>query len=176
MTYEFFVIHVVRGACNARIVLATLPDEFEKVVDTGKDVIHENDGIKILVLCVAQLVQRNERSVSHLREVLDAVIESTPLPHRCANGDAHANAACERVKYAQESLRLVCRPVLVDRDKDIMVPKNGCYAKERCKEVRDDVERVVQIDSKEIFVLARNNVTASVVGVFIAPSKTAEPV
>ena len=124
-THEFFVIHVVSGTCDACVVPATLPDEFEEVVNAGKDVVHEDDGVKELVLCVAELVQRDKSGVADLCEVLDTVVKCAPLTHRGADDDAETDAAGEGIEYAQEGLCLVGRAVLVYGDEDVVVAEDG---------------------------------------------------
>jgi len=104
---EFIVVHVVGSACDACVVLATLPDELEEVIYAGKDVVHENDGVKVLVLCVAELMERDKGCVADLCEVLYAVVERTTLTHRCADDDTETDAASESVEYAKEGLCLV---------------------------------------------------------------------
>ena len=54
--HELLVVHVVRGAGDARVVEPALVDELEQVVHAGEDVVHEDDAVKVLVLRVAQLV------------------------------------------------------------------------------------------------------------------------
>ncbi len=61
----------------------------------------------------------------------------------------------ERVKYFEESGCLVARPVFVDGYEDVLIPNDRPDTEERCQEIRDDVEGVVQIDGKEIFVVVR---------------------
>ena len=131
-THELLVVHVVRGAGDARVVEPALVDELEQVVRAGQDVVHEDDRVKVLVLRVPQLVQRHERGVAHLGEVLDAVVERAARAHRRADCYAQAHRAAERVEDAQERLRLVRRPVLVDRHVHVMVPQDRCDAEERC--------------------------------------------
>lgn len=47
------MIHVISGAGDASVIIAALPDKFEEIIDAGENVVHENNGIEILVLCVA---------------------------------------------------------------------------------------------------------------------------
>ena len=48
--------HVIRRAGNTSVVQAALVDELEEVVHAGKDIVHENDCVKVLVLRVPQFV------------------------------------------------------------------------------------------------------------------------
>ena len=147
--------HVVRGTSDACVVLSALPYQLQQVVHAWENIVHEDDRVKVLVLCVPQLVQRHKRCIAHLREVLDAVVERTARTHRRPDRHAHADTARERVKNAQERLRLVRRPVLVDRHVDVVVPKDGSDPEERREQVWDDVERVVEVDGEEVLVVVR---------------------
>ena len=44
------MIHVIRSASNSGIIQTALINEFQDVVYAWKDVVHEDDGIEILVL------------------------------------------------------------------------------------------------------------------------------
>ena len=44
--------HVIRSAGDTGIVQAALVDELEEVVHAGKDIVHEDDRIKVLILRV----------------------------------------------------------------------------------------------------------------------------
>lgn len=149
----FGMIHIVGGTGNTGIVLPRLPDKFKEIVDAGQDVIHEDNGIEVLVLRIAQFVERNKGRIADLGEILDAVIKLTSSTLRRPNHDAHANAPCQRIKNPKERFGLVVGTIFVDGDEDIMVAKNGCYAEKGCKKIRDDVERVIEVDCEEIFVL-----------------------
>lgn len=48
---------------------------------------------------------------------------------------------------------MVVGAILVDGDKDVVVAEDGSDAEESGKEVGDDVERIVEVDGKEILVL-----------------------
>ena len=50
------MIHVIRCTRDARIVPPALPDKFKDIVHTGKDVVHEDDGIKVFVVRVSEFV------------------------------------------------------------------------------------------------------------------------
>lgn len=41
------MVHVIRCAGDTSVVLPRLPNKLEEVVDTGEDIIHEDDGIKV---------------------------------------------------------------------------------------------------------------------------------
>jgi len=47
---DLLVIHVIGSTCDTCVVPAALPDELQEVVDAGQDVVHEDDGIKELIL------------------------------------------------------------------------------------------------------------------------------
>ena len=83
--------HVVRRACDTSIVSPTLPDQLQEVVHTGKNIVHEDDTVKVLVLGVSELVQWHERSISHLCEVLDTMVERSSGTHRRLDFDPQPN-------------------------------------------------------------------------------------
>jgi len=147
------VVHVVSSASDAGVVDAALVYEFEDVVYAGEDVVHEDDGVEVLAVGVAELVEGDEGGVADLCEVFDTVVEGTPGTHGGADGDAHADAAGEGVEDAEKSFCLVCGTVFVDGDVDVVVTEDGCDAEEDGKEVGDDVEGVVKIDGEVVFVL-----------------------
>ena len=134
------MVHVVGSAGYSRVIYPALPDQLEEIVHTGQDVVHEDDRIEVLVLRVAQLVQRHERGVAHFGEVLDTVVERPACTLRCPDGNAHAYTSAERIEDAEKSLRLVRRSVLVDRDVHVVVPEDGRHSEKGSEKVRDDVE------------------------------------
>jgi len=50
------VVHVISGAGYAGIVPPALPDEFEKVVHAGENIVHEDDRVEVLPFAIAKLV------------------------------------------------------------------------------------------------------------------------
>lgn len=79
--------HIIRRTSDARIIPSALPYKLQEVVHAGEDIVHEDDRIKVLVLRVPEVVQRHERSIAHLREILYPVVERTPRAHRGADLD-----------------------------------------------------------------------------------------
>jgi len=93
------MVHVIRCTCYARIIPSTLPDELKQIVYAWKDVIHEDDGVKVLVVGVTQLVQWIECLVADLCKILYAVVEGTPRTCRRSNSDTEAYAARQGIEY-----------------------------------------------------------------------------
>ena len=151
-TYEFFMEHVVCRTGDSSIVLPTLPDQFKQIIHARQDIVHEHDRIEHFILRVSQFMQRDERGVSHFGQILDTMIESASRPRRRANHHAQPDRPTQSIKDPEESFRLVRRPVFVNRDKDILVPEDRRHAKEGGEQIRNDVERIVQIDREEVFV------------------------
>ena len=152
------MVHVICGAGNAGIVHTALVDEFEEVVDAWKDIVHEHYGIKVLVLIVSQLVEGHKGSISNFGKILDAVVERAAGALRCADGSSKTHGAGESVKNAEESLCLVCGAILVDGHIDIVETKECRNAKEGGEDVRNNVERIVKVNSKEVLVLPARQV------------------
>ena len=100
-------------------------------------------------------MERHESSVPHFRQIFYTMVEVAPRSHRGANLDPQSSRPAERVKYPQEGFCLIVRPILVDRHVDVLETKNGRDLEESRKKVGYDVERVVQVDSKEILVVVR---------------------
>lgn len=147
------MVHVICRASDSRIVPPALPDQLQKVIHAGQDVVHEDDAVEIFSLRVPEFMQGHECCIPHLGEVLDSMIERASCPHGRPNGDAHTNAPRERVEYSEQRFCLVRGPVLVDGHKDILVTQDGGHAEKRREEIGDDVEGVVQIDGEEVLVL-----------------------
>jgi len=153
------MIHVIRGASDASIIQTALENELEEIVDTRKNIVHEHDGIKVLVLCVSQLMERHKGSVSNLGEILDPVVERAACALRCAYGDSETNRASECVKNAEERLGLVRRAILVNGYVNVVVTQDGGNAKEGSKDVWNDVEGVVKVNGEEVLVLSARVIT-----------------
>lgn len=145
--------HVIRRTSYACVVPPALPDQLQEIVHTGQDVVHEDDRVEVLVLRVPQVVQRHERGVPHLGEVLDTVVERAARAHRRLDLHAQADRPAQGVVDAEERLRLVRRAVLVYRHIHVLVAEDGGHPEERREQVRDDVERVVQVDREEVLVV-----------------------
>ena len=124
-TYQFFVVHVICRTRNASVIQTALINEFEEVVDAGKDVVHEDYSIEILVLGVSLLMEGHKGSIANFSKILDTVVERPTCALRRANGDTKSDRAGECVENAEEGFCLVCGAVLVDGDKDVVVTKNG---------------------------------------------------
>lgn len=150
--------HVVGRAGDSGVLTATLPDELEQVVDARQNVVHEDDRVKDLLLALAELVQRHERSIPDLGQVLDSVVERSSRSHRRPDLDPQTSRSGDGVKDLEQGLGLVRRTVLVDGHVDVVVAQDGGHAEQGCKEVRDDVERVVEVDREEILVLLTRQV------------------
>jgi hypothetical protein len=147
------VEHIVRGTGDTSILSPTLPDQLEQIVDARQDVVHEDDRVEDLLLVLPQLVQRHQRRVSDLCEVLDSMVKRSPRPHRRPNLDSQAGRLGEGVKDSEEGFRLVGRSVLVDGDVDVVVSEDSGDSEEGGEEVWDDVKGVVEVDSEEVLVL-----------------------
>ena len=107
------MIHIIRRTRNPRIIPPTLPNKLQEVVHARQDIVHEYNRVEILVLRVPQLMQRHERRVPHLRQILNPMIERPPCAHRRLDLHPQPHAPAQRIKYPQQRLRLVRRPVLV---------------------------------------------------------------
>jgi hypothetical protein len=154
------VVHVICSAGNTGVVQTALINKFEEVINTREDVVHEHYSIKILVFGVSQFVEGYKGSISDLCKILDAVVKCTARALRGADRNTEANGARECVENAQKSFCLICRTILVDGDINVVVTKDGGDAEEGRKEVWNDIERIVKIDGKEIFVLSGGEVTS----------------
>jgi len=119
------MVHVICRARNASVIQTALVNEFEEVVYAGEDVVHEDNGIEVLVLGVSLLVKWDKGSIANFSEILDTVVERSTCTLRRANGDTKPDGAGECVKNAEESFCLVRGAVLIDGDKDIVVTKEG---------------------------------------------------
>ena len=124
-TYQFFVVHVICCARNSGIIQTALINEFEDVVYAGEDVVHEDYGIEILVLGVSLLVKGHKSSIANFSKILNTVVERPTCALRCTDGDTKSDRAGECVENAEEGFCLVCRAILVDGDKDIVITKEG---------------------------------------------------
>ena len=152
------MVHVICSAGDTGVIQTALVDELEEVIDAWKDVVHEDYGIKVLVLAVSQFVERHKGGVSNLGEILYAVIECATGALGCADGNPETNRASESVKNAEESLCLVGGAILVYRYKNVMETKEGRDAEEGGKDVRNDVEGVVKVNREEVLVLSARKV------------------
>ena len=151
-THQFFVEHIICRTSNSSIIPPTLPNQLQQIINARQDIVHEHDRIEHFILRVSQFMQRDERGVSHFGQILDTMIESASRPRRRSNHHAQPDRPTQSIKDPEESFRLVRRPVFVNRDKHILVPEHGRHAKEGGEQIRNDVERIVQIDREEVFV------------------------
>ena len=99
-------------------------------------------------------------SISDFCEILDTVIKCTAGALRGADRHTKTDGARERVENAQKSFCLVCGAILVNRDINVMITKDGRDTKESRKEVWNDVEGIVKVDGKEVLVLSGREVTS----------------
>ena len=81
--------------------------------------------------------------------------ERSSRPHGRPNRHTHPNRSGERVKDAQERLRLVRGTIFVYGDEDIWVAEDGSNPEESREEVGNDVERIVEVDGEEVLVTLR---------------------
>ena len=98
-THQLFMVHVIRRACDTCIIPPTLPDKLKQIVYAWEDIVHEDDGVKVLVMGVAELVQWVKRLVADLCKILYAVVEGTSCACRGPDGHAEAHAARQSVEY-----------------------------------------------------------------------------
>lgn len=154
------MVHVVCSAGYTSVVQTALVNKFEDIINTREDVVHKHYGIKILVLGVSEFVKWYKGSISDFGKILDTVVERAPCALRGTDGNPEANRARERIEDAEKCFRLVGGTILVYRDKDVVVTKDGRDTKEGRKKVRNDIERIVKVDGKEILVLSGGEVTS----------------
>jgi hypothetical protein len=69
------VVHVICCARNSGVIQPALINEFEEVVYAGKDVVHEDYSIEILVLGVSLLVKGHKGSIANFSKIFDTVVE-----------------------------------------------------------------------------------------------------
>lgn len=149
------MVHVIRCASDTRILSSTLPDQLEQVVDTGQDIVHEDDRVKDFAVIVTEFVEGQHGGVSDFGKVFDTVVEQTTGTHGCSDDDPETDGPREGIENLQERLCLVVGTVFVDGDKDIVVSQDGGCPEERCKDIGDNVKRVVQVDGEKVLVLPR---------------------
>ena len=147
------MVHVVRSTSDPRILFPTLPDQLQHIIHTWQDIIHEHDRIEHLVFVIPQFVQRDHGGVTDFGEILYPMIELTSRTHTGPNDNSQADSSGESIEYLQEGFRLITRSILVYRHEDILVSENSSDAEERGKDIGNDVERIVKVDSEEVFVL-----------------------
>lgn len=99
--------HVICGARNSSVIQTALVNELEDVIHAGKDVVHEDYGIEILILGASQLMEGDKCSIANFCEILDTVVECSTCALRCADSDAKSDGAGDCVENAENSLRLV---------------------------------------------------------------------
>ena len=163
------MVHIICCARNPGVIQTALINEFEEVVYAGKDVVHEDYGIEILVLGISLLVKGDKGSIANFSKILDTVVERPTRALRCADGDTKSDGAGECVENAEEGFCLVCGAILVDGDKDVVVTKDGRDSEEGREEVWDDVEGIVQVDGKKVLVLSTGKITSMTIerGLFL---------
>ena len=84
---NFIVVHIIGCTSDPGVIPSALPDKLEEVVYAGENVVHENDGFKVFVFGVAEVVEGPEGGITYLRKVLDAVVECPAGAHGCSDGD-----------------------------------------------------------------------------------------
>lgn len=182
------MVHVIRRTGDTRILSPTLPNQLEQVVDTGQDIVHEDDRVKDFSVIVTKFVEGQHGGVSDFGKVFDTVVEQASGTHRCSDDDPQADGSREGIENLQERLCLVVGPVFVDGDKDVVVAQDGSRSEECRKEVGDDVKRVVQVDREKVLVLPRLQIPLDVVqpvvssgrrhgrlGITLAAKQSAQP-
>jgi len=60
------VVHIICGTGDPGVALPALPDKLEEVVDAGENVVHEDDGFK--VLGITEVVGRAESGITDFNE------------------------------------------------------------------------------------------------------------
>jgi len=80
------------------------------------------------------------------------VVERSSGTHARADGYSHADGAGEGIVDTQEGFGLVGGTVFVYGHEDVLVSQDRSHAEEGRKEVWDNIERVVEVDSKEVLV------------------------
>jgi hypothetical protein len=157
------VVHVICGARNAGIIQPALVNDFEEVVNAREYVVHEDYSIEILILGTSQFVEGYECSIANFSEILDAVVKCPTCTLRCADGDAKADRTGEGIEDAKKSFCLVGGAILVDGNIHVMITDDGRDTEEGGKEVWNNVERIVEVDGKEIFVLSTRKAASVIV-------------
>lgn len=147
------MVHVIGSASDTSVLPSALPDEFKQIVHARQNVVHEDDRIKHLVLVVSQLVEGDHGGISDLCQVFDSVVECSSGPHRRPDNDTETDGSGQSVEYPQKGFGLIVRSILVDRNKDIVVSEDRGSSEQGSENVGDDVERVVQVDGEEVFML-----------------------
>lgn len=147
--------HIIRRTSNPRIIPPTLPNQLQQIIHTRQNIIHKHNRIKILILCVPQLVQGHKRSVSDFSEIFYPMIERASCSRRSPNHNAHTHRPTECVEYPKEGFRLVRRAVFVNGHKNVLVPQHRSCPKQSREQIRNNVKRVVQINSEKVFVVIR---------------------
>jgi len=147
------MVHVVSRAGDTGVVQPALPNQLQQVVHTGQDIVHEHDRVEMLSVVISLFMERYESGVSHFSQIFDTMVKITPRSHRGANFDPQPSRPTKRIKYPQEGFCLIVRPILVDRHVDVLETKDGRDLEESRKQVGYDIERVIQVDSKEVLVV-----------------------
>ena len=98
-TYNFVMIHVIRGTCDTGVLSSGLPNQLENIIDARQDIVHENDSVKVFTLAVSEFVQGHHGGITDFGEVFDTVGVLTSRAARGSNGNAEPHAASECVEY-----------------------------------------------------------------------------
>ena len=109
----------------------------------------------MLSVVISQFMERYESGISHFSQIFDTMVKIAPRSPRGANFDPQPSRPTKRVEYPQEGFRLIVGPILVDRHVDVLETKDGRDLEESRKQVGYDIERVIQVDSKEVLVVVR---------------------
>jgi len=120
-THNIVVKHVITSTRNPRVLPPTLPDQLQQIIHARQDIVHEHDRIKHDLLVLPQLMQRHQRCVPNLCQVLNPMIERSPRPHTRPDLDPQSSDLSESVKDSEEGFGLVGGSVLVDGDVDVGV-------------------------------------------------------
>jgi hypothetical protein len=81
------MIHIVRSTSYTCIISPTLPDKLKQVVHAWENIVHKYDGVEVLVMRVAKLVEWVKSLVADLCKVLYTMVEGTSCTCRGSNGD-----------------------------------------------------------------------------------------
>jgi hypothetical protein len=129
-----------------------LPNEFKKVIQARQNVVHEYDAVECLILLLSKLEKGAEGGVPDLCKVLDAMIEGSTCTTTRPDDDPESDRTAQSIEDPEKSLGLIRGAVLINGHKYVLKAQHGGGTEEGGEEVRDDVERVVQVDGEEVFV------------------------
>src|SRR5258707_15603051 len=91
--------------------------------------------------------------ISNLGKVFDTMVELTFCAHASTYDHSHSYCLRQRLECAQQGLSLVSRAIFIYGHEDVFIAKNSSHSEQSCKDIRYHVERVVQVDGKEVLVV-----------------------